>query len=346
MRILHLLETLAPSESTWHIFANAAEVAQAGDVCNVCCLGRETDSAAILREAGVDVHTLGWSRWFDPRVFWKLRRHLDETKPDVIHVWSVSVLRMLAIVNWQRLTQVVFSSAGEEQKTLPWLDQRLTDAVGQSSPTYETVADDAPAAVRLAITERGDATAAAEVMRSHRIVCAGWNDRHAGYRYALWAFDFLRYHYPNLQLELVGVEDKSGVLQRLAVGLELTKRVTFRPPTLQMSEALSAADVVWLPSVADCGSEIAREALRLGKPIVASDVPSLRQTLRGGSLGGLISVGDVTALTRATHHLLRDPELRAHFAKAGQQHINPICSNWKFAYQRIAGTFSCPPLAA
>ncbi len=343
MRILHLLDTLAPSESTWHILTTGPHAVQAGEAFNVCCLGRDDDAARHLRQAGVSVQTLGWSRWFDPRIIWNLRRALDEANPDLIHVWNLFTLRALAVVDRQRLLQVVYTNHAEWKRTPPWWDRALTDAVRNWSPwdSDRYLNLNPPQAT---ITDRD--TAIDQLTRPFRIVCAGWEDRAAGFRNALWAFDFLRYHYTNLRLDLVGVEDASGSLQRLAVGLELQDHVRFHTRTLRLSEMLADADIVWLPSVINCGADIAQEALRLGKPIVASDMPRLRSVLRGGSLGLLTPVGDVTALTQAAHRLLRDPDLRAHFATLGQQAAEamPLCG--RFAYPCIAAPCQSSPLAA
>ena len=330
MRILHLLDRCVPSEGAWHILNMWPQSEQAGDVLAVCCLGRDSEDVGVFRQAGVSVHALGWSRWFDPRALWNLRRHLDAINPDVIHVWDRFTLRVLAIVNRQRLRQVVLTLDGDAKHR--WWDRRLIDAVRTWSPWELTNVPSVSHSDSMAA--QNEIPTGNPVSRPFRIVCAGWNDRNAGFRSAIWAFDFLRHYYLGLQLDLVGVEDASGSLFRLAVGLEVTDRVTFHPPRHHLRDTFARADLVWLPGVT--GGEIAWEAMHLGKPIVASDVPSFRRVLGEDSVSRLVSVGDVTALSRATHELLRSTELRDRLGRAGQVRAGLIEPCWRKAYEQIA----------
>ena len=51
------------------------------------------------------------------------------------------------------------------------------------------------------------------------------------------------------------------------------------------------------------------EANQCGLPVVASDRPGLRDSVRDGETGALVPYGDAGAMAAATLVLLRDPEL-------------------------------------
>ncbi len=75
---------------------------------------------------------------------------------------------------------------------------------------------------------------------------------------------------------------------------------------------LFAADVVVHPSVlADSYPNAVREAMILGKPVVASRIGGIPEMIRDGETGLLVQPGDPGALASAVARLLKDPELRA-----------------------------------
>lgn len=87
-----------------------------------------------------------------------------------------------------------------------------------------------------------------------------------------------------------------------------------------MAEILSQASVVVLPTVYPEGvPKVLLEAAACGCPIVATDVPGCREIVRHGVNGFLVPPHDSTALAEAIRTLLRSPELREQFGKAGRE---------------------------
>ncbi len=90
----------------------------------------------------------------------------------------------------------------------------------------------------------------------------------------------------------------------------------------------TAADVLVLPNTAQAA--ISREhtsPLKLfeymaaGRPIVASDLPSLREVLRHGENGWLAPPDDATALAAGIRHVLHQPALAARLAAQARQDV-------------------------
>ena len=72
-----------------------------------------------------------------------------------------------------------------------------------------------------------------------------------------------------------------------------------------VADLYAAADVVVLPSVWEARSLTAQEALRAGRPLVATDVGGLRELVGDGAV--LVPAGDAHALGTAVRRLLDDP---------------------------------------
>jgi glycosyltransferase involved in cell wall biosynthesis len=78
---------------------------------------------------------------------------------------------------------------------------------------------------------------------------------------------------------------------------------------------LAAADVFVLPSRWEGQPLVLQEALRAGRPIVATDVGGVRD-LTGDDAALLVPAGDPAELSRAVLAVLDDPDLAGTLAKA------------------------------
>jgi glycosyltransferase involved in cell wall biosynthesis len=99
------------------------------------------------------------------------------------------------------------------------------------------------------------------------------------------------------------------------LGLEHRVEMTGLVPPGEVRTRLGAADILVLPNTASTISERYTsplklfEYLALGKPIVASDLPSIREVLSDGRTALLVPPGDAAALGCAISRLVSDPEL-------------------------------------
>ena len=82
-----------------------------------------------------------------------------------------------------------------------------------------------------------------------------------------------------------------------------------------VADLYAAADVVVLPSVWEARSLTAQEALRAGRPLVATDVGGIRDLVGDGAV--LVPPGDARALATAVRRLLDDPAEAARVAARG-----------------------------
>lgn len=83
--------------------------------------------------------------------------------------------------------------------------------------------------------------------------------------------------------------------------------------------AYAAVDVVWVASRAESFCRVAAEAMMNGIPVVAGDIPPLRDLLGDDEAGLLYPVEDTAAAAAALRRLVGDAELRRSLGAAGRQ---------------------------
>jgi glycosyltransferase-like protein len=87
----------------------------------------------------------------------------------------------------------------------------------------------------------------------------------------------------------------------------------------EIERLFRAADVFAFPSVKEGFGLVALEALAAGLPLVASDLDVLRGYLTDGESALLHPVGDATALAAALTRVAREPDLRKHLRRGGNE---------------------------
>ena len=87
----------------------------------------------------------------------------------------------------------------------------------------------------------------------------------------------------------------------------------------EMPAVLSGANLVVLPSYREGLPKVLLEAAASARAIVATDVPGCREIVRPGVNGLLVPPRDSAALARAVGTLLKSPELREEFGRAGRE---------------------------
>jgi glycosyltransferase involved in cell wall biosynthesis len=116
---------------------------------------------------------------------------------------------------------------------------------------------------------------------------------------------FARAAVPGARLEIAGAGDYRPELERLASSLDLADRVTFlgrisEPEKLQL---LRRAWALVFTSPKEGWGITNLEAAACGTPVVASDSPGIRESVRHGSTGYLTAHGDVDALAASMQRI-------------------------------------------
>jgi glycosyltransferase involved in cell wall biosynthesis len=145
-----------------------------------------------------------------------------------------------------------------------------------------------------------------------------------GWKELLRAFPAVRADHPAAHVLLVACTSQAqreGV-KELARDLGLEGAVTATMARSDMPDVLAACEVVVDPSWAGTGiTGTIREAMALGKPVVATAVAGNPELVEDGVSGILVPPRDVPMLAAAVSRLLRDDELARRIAVAGQERV-------------------------
>jgi glycosyltransferase involved in cell wall biosynthesis len=98
-----------------------------------------------------------------------------------------------------------------------------------------------------------------------------------------------------------------------------SRRVTFVGKVADVRGAYAQCDIVFMPSIVESFGRVAAEAMLNGIPVVASDLPPVREVLGDDEAGLLFPPGDVEAAGERLKKLLSDPSLRASLGDAGKR---------------------------
>ena len=125
---------------------------------------------------------------------------------------------------------------------------------------------------------------------------------------------------PDVQLLIVGREGaRTAALRRTIADRELEGSVRMLGVRQDVPDLLCASDVFVFPSLYEGLGGAVLEAMALRVPIVATDVPALREVLEGDRCASLVPIADPSALARGVCAVLDDPNAASERVKAAAQ---------------------------
>lgn len=149
---------------------------------------------------------------------------------------------------------------------------------------------------------------------------------------------------------VVGEGPELVELQRLARGLGVADSMVFtgHVPNAQIEDHYALIDVFVVPRVDDRAARLVTplkplEAMAMGIPVIASDLPALRELVDPGVRGLLFVPEDVAGLARQAALLLGDPEQRRRLADSArawvlaERSIAASAARYGAIYQELAG---------
>ena len=154
---------------------------------------------------------------------------------------------------------------------------------------------------------------------------------------------------PDTRGLIVGGHDKEPDLARVkefAKQLNCEGRITFTGllPPRDVPDRLAEADVLVLPNPRSAISNAFTSPLKLfeymasGRPIVASDLPSLREILRDGENAILVEPGNPQALVAGIERIKNDAALAERIAAQALQDVQAF--TWDRRAERLDGLFT------
>ena len=222
-------------------------------------------------------------------------------------VWAAAALAFLDQKRLQRALRDCRATIGVSRGVLEVFDPRLLPArtaVVHNLPPR--VAEPAPAAAEEARRRLG-------IGPGPLVLYAGKLSLGKGTDVLLRALDPIRAQVPGVRFALAGKGEMA-----VPAAADLHRLGELAQPDLFALYA--AADVVVVPSVwAEPLSRVLLEAMRLGRPVVATRVGGTPEAVEDGVTGLLVEKEDPEALAKAVAELLLDPARRARMGAAARE---------------------------
>lgn len=175
------------------------------------------------------------------------------------------------------------------------------------------------------------------------VFTAGRQEYQKGHGFLLEAISLLRPHRPRLRLLVAGKNGRATPdLVRRMGELGLQDVVCLLGHRNDIGDLMCAADVFCFPSVYEGFGGAALEAMAMGAPVVASDLPSLREVV--GEAGILVPPERPEELGAALTQVLDDPVLAATLGAQGRARaserfpIDGIADQMADLYRRVGAS--------
>jgi glycosyltransferase involved in cell wall biosynthesis len=174
--------------------------------------------------------------------------------------------------------------------------------------------------IRSGLTQEDYSAPAVKPASDHPVILyVGRLKRYKGIELGFEAVRQLRVKHPRIEYAIVGGGDYLPELQRQVAVLGLAGHVSFRGYVTHAEKVAlmqRAAVLIYTSPKEGWGLSVV-EANACGTPVVASDAPGLRESVKNGETGFLVPHGDATALAQRIDQLLSDPALYAAFRQNG-----------------------------
>jgi glycosyltransferase involved in cell wall biosynthesis len=135
---------------------------------------------------------------------------------------------------------------------------------------------------------------------------------------------------PRVHLHVFGDGPERLHIERTNARLGIAERVTLHGAVARPGDALGKVDLLVLPSQAEGFGLVLIEAMVAGVPVVATDVPGIRDVVRGGETGLLVPVASPSALASAIAELLDDPVRREEMVARARRDVAE-----RFSWERV-----------
>ena len=355
-RILQIIPTLDRSGAEKQLTLLAAGLPADEFDVHVCALTRGGPLADELRQRGVPVVTIDKKWKLDPAAFWRLKRHVQSLRPDLVQTWlfaansygraaaiSAGVRRIVASERCADPWKIWHELAIDR-----WLAQRTDRIVVNSPGVRDFYLRHGLPADKIAIIPNAVLPAAASAISRGQLLCelglpegtrlvgaVGrlWPQKRI--KDLIWATDLLQVIRDDVHLLVIGDGPQRARLERFARQCCVDERVHFLGHRGDVPRMLPHFDALWLASDYEGLPNVIMEAMAAAVPVVATDIPGNRDLVVPSETGFLVRVGDRAGFARHTNNLLNDAGLARRLGEAGRQRVLA-----EFSLERMISRFA------
>ncbi len=365
LRVLYVINGLGTGGAERSLADLIDPLGEQGIELVVACLYRREEGVESLVRSKTDVHFLPSGRV--GRLL-GLRRLIEDLGPDLIHttIFESDLLGRIAAIGTDApvISSVVNTSYQSAHVRNPdvsrwklevarWLDGLTARHLTHDIHTLTNAAADA--AMEALGLERGRIRVIGRARSRERlgnrsedrreatrnsldlepgsfaVLSVGRREHQKGQIYAIEALAALQAEIPELNLMIAGRTGSAAKrLQTTTEELGLTDTVRFLGHRQDIPDLMVAADLLVFPSLYEGFGGTLVEAMALGLPVVASDIPVLREVLEDAAV--FFPTASATGLATAIRTLHANPEQRLKLAQRGIDRFET-----EFTIDRVAG---------
>ena len=298
--------------------------------------GTATDFYSALEAQGIPIHALGMGvrAMHSPCCIPALRRLMRQF--DIVHTHNTPSQYFVAIASMgMKLAPKLVTTEHNTTNTrrnIPWLRcvdswmySRYAEIIGVSQSTTQALLNYLPQLPHcltinngIVVTKFQEAFPANDIIEQYsqykRLVMAAAFRAQKDHETVIRALHLLPDDY---HLLLAGDGNRRKIVEEFGAQEQLSQRVHFLGNRNDVANVLKAADIIVMSSRYEGLSLSSLEGLASGRPVVASDVPGLREIV--GNAGILFPQGDAQALAKTILALEEHSKLRQQTIEKGLQ---------------------------
>ncbi|MGB9715901.1 MAG: glycosyltransferase [Thermodesulfovibrionales bacterium] len=142
-----------------------------------------------------------------------------------------------------------------------------------------------------------------------------------GHQYLLEAISKLKGRIPRLMLLIVGDGRLKDELKDYAKALNISQDVLFLGNRRDIPEILSAIDIFVFPSLWEGLGMALIEAMAAGKPIIATDIPPIREIVNSEKVGILVPPKNSNAIADSIEFLFHNKNFAENLSNAARERV-------------------------